>query len=118
MNACYAAARVGAEAEQRLVSVCRHIVEHAAADAWATHTAASPQLSHAKSPASETDGSSWDAAIRAPLIVDILDSYKMISDDAWKQELRCCFRKTFAIITHNIYFLYSRLKLSAYCFVG
>ena len=37
-----ACSRIGAEAEQRLLSVCRGIVQAGAAEAWMAHTAASP----------------------------------------------------------------------------
>jgi hypothetical protein len=36
----------------------------------------------------DSEASSWDADIRAPLIVAILRAYRAVSEVAWKQELR------------------------------
>ena len=79
---------MAAEAEQRLLSICRRIIEHAAAEAWAAHEAVSSGLGNGSRQAAVSEGLSWDAAVRAPLIVSILSGYKMVSADAWRHELR------------------------------
>ena len=82
------ARRVAAEAEQRLLSNCRRIIEHAATEAWAVHEAVSSGVSNGSRAATISEGAHWDAAIHAPLVIASLAGYKMVSEEARRNELR------------------------------
>ncbi|KAK9844232.1 hypothetical protein WJX84_000597, partial [Apatococcus fuscideae] len=77
------------EAERRLLSLCRRLVVDAASDAWSRHSAATQA---AESGLSITpDGTSWDQAIRAPLIVAMLDGYRDVRTEALRKEITSIF---------------------------
>ncbi|KAK9863867.1 hypothetical protein WJX84_003305 [Apatococcus fuscideae] len=77
------------ESERRLLSLCRRLVVDAASDAWSHHGAAAraPDSGISTTP----DGTSWDQAIRAPLIVAMLDGYREVRTEAMRREITSIF---------------------------
>lgn len=79
---------VAAAAQQRMLQVCRQVITRAAEDTW-QHSGG--QNEHAGATHHVVDGTSWDQAIRAPLIVTVLESYYSLHNEAWTSELQAIF---------------------------
>ncbi|KAL3134912.1 hypothetical protein ABBQ32_007876 [Trebouxia sp. C0010 RCD-2024] len=79
---------VAPAAQQRMLEVCRRVVTRTAQDTWQQ---AAGQHQQAGSLHHPVDGTSWEQAIRAPLIVAVLESYYSIHNDAWTGELQAIF---------------------------
>lgn len=79
---------VAPEAQQRMLQVCRQVITRAAQDTWQQTDGHSQ---HAGAAHHVTDGTSWEQAIRAPLIVTVLESYYSIHNEAWTSELQAIF---------------------------
>jgi hypothetical protein len=77
--------RLSQQAEQQLLAVCRPFVASAAADAWQNQEVAGDGEGASAPPAA----CPWEAAIRAPLLVAILQTYRQVSPAAWRREMRC-----------------------------
>ncbi|DBA73285.1 hypothetical protein WJX77_003623 [Trebouxia sp. C0004] len=79
---------VAPEAQERMLEVCRQVITRAAQDTWQQTDGHSQ---HAGAAHHVTDGTSWEQAIRAPLIVTVLESYYSIHNEAWTSELQAIF---------------------------
>ncbi|KAK9788000.1 hypothetical protein WJX73_004027 [Symbiochloris irregularis] len=77
---------VASEAQSRLLSLGRKLLTAAADDAWQHHVRG-PEGAAAAAP----EGSSWEEAIRAPLIVAMLQAYSTLAQATMQKELHSIF---------------------------